>query len=463
MIPTLLRLLGLAIAIVLILRWLQSRKQNQSGFEDAVENPDLWDSMNEHFQQRDRELEQARHWSDDEIALALEQYVFKLHHSDDDHDEWFEKLSQQPEKASGLALQALGDPDLQSRLRREPRGEPALFRAVELLMLAPSKKAPAQVRRLLTASDERVRGKAMQWLAQVADGTCVDELLDGLRNQASRANVLNGLLQGKHPPGSRIAIDMFQPLATLLTEQVDDDDDYELATELLLGWDRERALAHLEEAGILNPAHKAFSHSLRAMLTAGVSLSRERLHGLWQVIEQPGGSKFDALPVLQMLASHRNESDLPLLHDIFEREHPTSEAAAKALLTYHNLQNWAQTVAHLPRNQRSDAQQKAIAAFHYDSNVRGGGHSQFFFNSSGDNWQETLTALESVGDLARLQILSEAISRFPEPPSSDRETRQIQLARLTQASGEPFDDLDARYNAVPRPAEVSIARLVLPT
>ena len=102
-----------------------------------------------------------------------------------------------------------------------------------------------------------------------------------------------------------------------------------------------------------------------------------------------------------------------------------------------------------------------MAALQYTSNVSVGGHAQFFCNTSGDSWQEALLALESAGDVARLEILREAIARFPAPPASDRESRQIQIARMAQASANGFDDLDTRYDAVARPAEVTVARLVL--
>ncbi|MGK0204892.1 MAG: hypothetical protein ACI9S9_003978, partial [Planctomycetota bacterium] len=78
-------------------------------------------------------------------------------------------------------------------------------------------------------------------------------------------------------------------------------------------------------------------------------------------------------------------------------------------------------------------------------------------------WQAALTALESASDLARRDILREAISQFPDLPSNDRDARHKQLARLTSEATELFEELDTRYYAVKHPAEVTIARLVLAT
>ncbi|MFT6080123.1 MAG: hypothetical protein ACI8UD_000113 [Planctomycetota bacterium] len=470
MIPTLLRLLGIAISIALVMRWLKSRQQRQhhqnqgaGGLGDVVKNPDLWDSMNEHFQQRDRELEQAKHWSDDEIALAFDYYVFKLKHSDDDNEDAFRKLAQQPHKASEQALVTLGDPNLQSRLRKEPKDQPALYRACQVLMLSPSAHAAPQVRRLLAASKSDVKNDALRWLAQVADATYVDDLLAGLRSndQDARWAVINGLINGTHEAGSRLAIDMFEPVATLLSQ--DDCDNIEQAAQLLLRWNREAALARFEQIGAFDANHNAFRNTLEAMLAQGEALPRQRLHELWQTLDSSDASKSDGRPVLQMLAMHHNDEDLPLLRQILDREHESASAAAAALLHYHGLQDWAATVAQRPHTLRSEAEQVAMAAFDYDCNVCNGGHTQFFFNSSGDSWQTALAALERAGDTARLEILREAIAKFPNLPSSNRDKRHKQVSQLTNESAEAFEDLDSRYYAVKQPADVTITRLVLAT
>ena len=41
----------------------------------------------------------------------------------------------------------------------------------------------------------------------------------------------------------------------------------------------------------------------------------------------------------------------------------------------------------------TEAQQRYLAATVYDGEVRSGGHSQYFFNSSGDHWSVALEGL----------------------------------------------------------------------
>jgi len=467
MIPTLLRLLSIGIAVALIVRWLQSRLQtrDQSAgtLDESVKNLDLWDSMNDHFQQRDRELEQAKHWSDDEIGLALEQYIFKLKHSDNDTDEWLLKLAQQPAKAAQQALATLSDQSMQSRLRKEPQGQPTLYRACQVLMLAPPSQAAQPIQTLLAANDEDVRIDALRWLAQVADATYVDDLLNGLcsGDKDARGAVLNGLRDGKHAPNSRLTIDMFEPVAALLSQ--DESKDIEAAAQLLLQWNRDAALSRFEQLGVFSPTHNAFRDTFKAMLAQGELLPRQQLHELWQALDAHDPSRSDAEPVLQMLAKHRADDDLPILRRILARQHESAAAAANALLHYHGLQDWVETVSQRPETLRSEAERSAMAVFNYDANVGNGGHTQFFFNSNGDSWQTALTALENASDTARLEILREAIAQFPELPSSNRETRHEQLSRITNEAAEIFEGLDARYCALKQPAAVTITRLVLAT
>ena len=132
--------LGLAV-LGLVAWWLRRRKRAEQQPSEPSRAPDLWDAMSEHFAELDRELEQAKHWSKAEVALAIEQYVFKLDHSSDDQEDLLRKLELQPEKTQSVALELLGDPALQTRLRREPRGEPALYRACQLLLLQPTTAA----------------------------------------------------------------------------------------------------------------------------------------------------------------------------------------------------------------------------------------------------------------------------------------------------------------------------------
>ena len=151
MIASIPRIVAGLLALALLAWWWHRKQRVAADPAVASEDPDLWDAMTEHFEELDRELEQARHWSKGEVALAIEQYVFKLEHSSEDQDGLLQKLALQPAKTQGQVLQVLTDPNLQTRLLKAPRGEPALYRACQALVVQPTPEAVPYLRQLLTS------------------------------------------------------------------------------------------------------------------------------------------------------------------------------------------------------------------------------------------------------------------------------------------------------------------------
>lgn len=467
------RLLAAVAIVAVIVRLLQRRKAPvasdappASGAPSASDSPDLWASMHAHFEQQDRELEQARHWSDGEIRLAVEQYVFKLSHSEDDVDDWLAKLRQQPDKAAREALRQAEDPDLQSRLRKEPKGQPALYRACQVMMLAPRAAAAPQIERLLAAHQAEVRHDALRWLAQVADPAHADALVEALRGgdpgalHPVLAGLLDGQLERADGPDHEFADHLFEPVADAL-QGLEDARGIDLAARVLLRWDADKAHQQFELTGWLRAGHEALPATLDAMRAEGRRLPRETLLAMWQELDSRDAPRAPATAVLMMLASHRAPEDLDLLQEVFARPTPAAAAAAEALLAFHGLAQWRTALPAGDEAPGPAEAQAALALLSYDGNVSTGGHGSFFFHASGDGWRTALAAMESAQDIPRREILREALARFAEPPSTDRETRQAQLATLTRARDAVFEDLDQRYRALEVPIDVAVAKLVL--
>jgi hypothetical protein len=77
--------------------------------------------------------------------------------------------------------------------------------------------------------------------------------------------------------------------------------------------------------------------------------------------------------------------------------------------------------------------------------VNNGGFEQYFYNSSGDNALETLSALAEIGAHRTLNILQLAINEFPNKVVPfDREERQNILDSLENASA-AWDLLDQKF------------------
>jgi hypothetical protein len=91
-----------------------------------------------------------------------------------------------------------------------------------------------------------------------------------------------------------------------------------------------------------------------------------------------------------------------------------------------------------------------------------GGFHQFFFNPTGDRWQETLTALEQIG-AARIKALFEsALAVFPgSTPSTDTDTRDRQLQAAGDEGLDALAQLDDEYMRLweKHPGEDSYAKM----
>lgn len=86
-----------------------------------------------------------------------------------------------------------------------------------------------------------------------------------------------------------------------------------------------------------------------------------------------------------------------------------------------------------------------FACFEYQAQVNNGGHSQFFWNSTGDFWPEVRSGLESLNASNHLKILDRALSVFDGArPSTDRAIREQQVRALDD-NAEAFEDVDASY------------------
>ena len=414
--------------------------------------------MSEHFAELDRELEQAKHWSKAEVALAIEQYVFKLEHSSDDQEDLLRKLELQPEKTQSVALELLGDPALQTRLRREPRGEPALYRACQLLLLQPTEAAVPHLQRLLAADQEAVRQDAYKWLAMTGDIAAAGDLTAGLNDadEGIAAAIVTGLQQASYATQGDLARSLFAPIAELLANQPQPCT--ETAAEILLRWDQPKALAHLEEHDLLTPGRAGFAAAMTALLKSGVLLPRERLLSLIDEMDLPLTTERDGTALLTMLALHKHEDDQSALIDYMDYPGPLAAAAATAMLTMHDVADWLATILDESRSARGDTEQRAYAVWMLDNDLQNGGFHHYFSNPSCGHWRAALAGLRSCHDDERADLLEEALQALPEPPSRDPARQQIPLAA---DSGAAFTELDDRYYALRRPVQVSLTRIIL--
>ena len=79
----------------------------------------------------------------------------------------------------------------------------------------------------------------------------------------------------------------------------------------------------------------------------------------------------------------------------------------------------------------------------FEGEVANGGISQFLFNSSGDMAEETVLALEKIGEPETATLLREVLQRFPNGVApKDRDARNDFLEQFDEKVEEEFDKLD---------------------
>jgi len=86
-------------------------------------------------------------------------------------------------------------------------------------------------------------------------------------------------------------------------------------------------------------------------------------------------------------------------------------------------------------------QQRYIFAIEwYLAEVGNGGHGQFYTNSTGIVWEDSLNGLKEIGADKHFEILKESVDRMGGSPSKDREEREAEFDKISP----DFEDLDMR-------------------
>ena len=94
----------------------------------------------------------------------------------------------------------------------------------------------------------------------------------------------------------------------------------------------------------------------------------------------------------------------------------------------------------------SDGEKVVLFIENLEREVNNGGFYQFFWNSSGDHAQETLTALKSIGANKTAEIVSKAYAEWPDGNiPSDRMTRQNKLETIEDKSEETWNNCDSKF------------------
>jgi HEAT repeat protein len=443
------------------------------GFLDLVKNPHLWNEMSDGQEEVEKDIRAAQTWNTGKVTRAVRHFIFDV---ETGSDAWGERkvLDSLKLKVHPALLEILQDSSVRSKLT-VPTGtylapEAPLNRLCDLLGENPPAAAGELLIPFLENSSPEIRKDVALSLGSIGTPLMVPHvrkaLLDG--NEYVRSHALMGLERAVR--GSRLDDRCKRDLLDDVQRLVAEGKNADHAVGLFLELDPKRASAFYLSPTIFTPSSKSLHEALKALAERKIPVPRDRVLALIKELE---GSPLEypqsyaVREALRLLGQNRQTEDREFLeartkHDVKE----VAIGAAIGLLALHGLEDFQQKLEEKEGaagfSALSVPQQYFSAVLLLDGEVNNGGHSQYFINSSGDEWQKALAGLEAMGFTGRLAIFREAIGKFGGTgPSTVRANRQDQLAKLARKDDTLFDALDERYYQSTEVIEAITARYVI--
>ena len=464
-------LLAVLVAAVRILT--RPRAPARWGFKDVLEHPEYWVEMEHARQATAAAGRAAQQWTDEQVAVATRRHVLEAT-TDLARSEQTTILTALGKRTHPTVLGLLRDPSLYPRLV-EPAGtdlapESAFHRACELLGDAADAQAVAALAPFLGDPAERIRKQAALAIASTGASTIVPLIQQALRDadEYVRAYALIGLQRALDRSGlaSSAQVALIPDVANLLRE----DKNADMAAAVLYRLDSAKARELFLSPEMFTARSRSLHAALEVLADAGASVPRDAIHVLIQALEAEPLAfprTYALAGALRLLGRHRHEGDLEFLRNrTTHAQARVAEGAAAGLLCAYGLDGFDARIWEIEKKDGIAAltapQRLYRAVFFCDAEINNGGLSQYFVNSSGDDWQEALAGFEAMGCKERSNILAEAVRMFGgDGPSPNCRIRQEQLSTLCRRNATVFDALDSRYYKVTELVAVHAARYVL--
>ncbi len=444
-------------------------KTKEFGFRDAVKDPEGWA---EQMEEGDRDfrflLAEAKNWNDQKLSTELRHFVFEVRNSREAPAERrvLQKLASRVEP---VAVRYLGDKTLRERLvtptEKGVLPETPFHRLCMLLEDSPSTEGAAALLPFLDQPSPEIRKSAIIIVAATGSESVVAPVRKafGDSDEYVRSYAIIGLQRaakaGRLSDACRT--ELFEDLRRLIADGKNGDNGVGLFFEL----NERRAQEWLLSEKCLTPEFPSLHHSLRALNGRGSLVPRDKLLNLIDRLEPRGAEypfSYQLGEVLLALGKHHEVKDRERLeHYLTHAERIVVSGAATGLLASHGLEDFRKRIWE-SRTPLTIPQQHYNSVARLDGEVCNGGFSQYFFNSSGDDWREALAGLEAMGSKERLAIFREVLAKFGTAgPSEKREERMEQLAKVERASDRAFNQFDSRYYSSTEVIDVMVMRYVL--
>jgi hypothetical protein len=448
-------------------------RTNEWGFKEVLKNPAFWKLSAEVRRSVDEDKAAAQAWSDEQIARAVTYFAFEVKTSS---DAWGEKrvLESLAPRIHAPILKILGDESIRRRLTT-PTGknilpEAPFNRLCELIDMNPPPQVVGVLSAFLRDPSEDIRKDAALVLGSSGTAEIIEPLRIALTDPDEYvcSYALIGL-QRAYDGGrldGRCKRELFDDIWTMVSAGREADK----ASGLLLDFDRARATELFLSPTVFTAETRWLHSALEAMADRKVIVPRHRLLELVENLEA-GELQYPKTyllkSALRLLGQNKNPADRPMLEaKMSHPERDVAEGASAGLLASLGLEDFEKRLWDEEKASGFDAlpdrKKHVLAVSTVDGEVNNGGHSQYFLNSSGDQWPQALAGLDAMELKERALIFREAIAKFGDKgPSTNRDARQEELARLIRNNEEAFEDQDKRYYAAKEVIEVAKTRYVI--
>ncbi|MDA0660051.1 MAG: DUF4375 domain-containing protein [Planctomycetota bacterium] len=156
----------------------------------------------------------------------------------------------------------------------------------------------------------------------------------------------------------------------------------------------------------------------------------------------------EALPIL---GAHRNQEDLAMFQRFLDHSNEyVSRGATQSLYRFHRyydlIRDPLDVVEKSGWHAMTVAEKHILAIEQLDAEVNNGRFAQYYFNSTGDHWQEAHNGLAAIGAEGRHRLMLSTIETFGDvKPAVDRNTRTTQLSRIVRKKDDPFNEQDSLW------------------
>ena len=465
-------LLSFAIAAVVIaVIWTRSKGTEINSFWDVVRNPEAMpdlDQIHEDIQRSASELS----GSPQAIKGLVDYFVFEAESSNDAQEE--ERIiAALGEEAYPRALEILRDESNHENLvvlKKEEHSLPEapICRLTDIFDQGtpPPLEAASLLTPFLQSKSAEIRKSVALIIGSVGSAESLPGLQRALKDEDGyvKSYALMGIQRAIS--GERISDQAKASFYEMVETMWPSDTSFHVCDnipKLLLKLNRDRAIKRLLEPDLFTAAFEPVWRILEAFDQQSIEIPRSRLLTLIdeassEPIEYPMDNVLEG--ALSLLGNHRMEEDLPTLERLVD--HPNedvSRGAFKGLYTYHRFFELVRSPWDVVESDGWDALTEAerhlCAIERLDAEVNNGGFAQYYFNGSGDHWQEALMGLEAIGASKRHEAMAGTVEMFGQSgPSSVRDTRNSQLAKIVRKKEDPFTKQDtAWYQTKDEPLE----------